>query len=349
MFRPILCFTSLASGLIMLGACNDSTEPTSEAAAVPGSSDVTAVSADPNLAVAVNSWATRADMPSTARFSLTTAVVENPAGESVLYAMGGASASGGSLSRVQAYNVATNTWTYRAPLPVPMYSTNGAGVINGKIYISGGVSGDKNYRKELYVYDPATNRWTRKQDPPNSQWGGVTGVLNNALYVLTCEGEEDCLADRFTARLTLYRYDPAADQWVFLSVTPFGIGPQAMGGFIGGKLYVTGPSGVLGAYDPATNQWTTKAPPPDERWAGAGVTVGAKLYIIGGKHRASDGSFKDVRTTLVYDPASNSWTTKAPMPTLRTGIAGSRVFVNGQPRIEIVGGPRPGNNLQYTP
>jgi N-acetylneuraminic acid mutarotase len=66
-------------------------------------------------------------------------------------------------------------------------------VIGGKIYVSGGrVSGDKRCLQTLFVYDPATNRWTRKQDMPNVAWGGVTGVLNDQLYVLTCEVQEDC-------------------------------------------------------------------------------------------------------------------------------------------------------------
>jgi hypothetical protein len=37
------------------------------------------------------------------------------------------------------------------------------------------------------------------------------------------------------------------------------------------------------------------------------------------------------------------------MPTLRLGIAATRVVLNGKARIEVVGGPKPGNNLQYLP
>ncbi|HEX6107557.1 MAG TPA: kelch repeat-containing protein, partial [Gemmatimonadales bacterium] len=70
------------------------------------------------------------------------------------------------LRKVTAYNVATNTWTDRRPLPVPLAWSNGAGVINGKIYVSGGFSetGDALPTRALYVYDPGTNTWTRKRD-----------------------------------------------------------------------------------------------------------------------------------------------------------------------------------------
>jgi N-acetylneuraminic acid mutarotase len=92
----------------------------------------------PDLAATANQWITRADMPSGARRDLATAVVTNAAGNSILYAIGGRTLTGGSLSRVQAYNTATNTWSWKASLPVPLYWTNGAAVIGGKIYISGG-------------------------------------------------------------------------------------------------------------------------------------------------------------------------------------------------------------------
>jgi hypothetical protein len=37
------------------------------------------------------------------------------------------------------------------------------------------------------------------------------------------------------------------------------------------------------------------------------------------------------------------------MPSPRTGISASKVFLNGQPLIEVIGGAAPGNNLQYVP
>jgi hypothetical protein len=37
------------------------------------------------------------------------------------------------------------------------------------------------------------------------------------------------------------------------------------------------------------------------------------------------------------------------MPSPRADIAASQVRLNGQARIEVVGGSVPGNNLQYVP
>jgi N-acetylneuraminic acid mutarotase len=324
---------------LTLAACSE------DAITEPSSTEVFDQTA---LAVATtsNQWVTRADMPSGTRRDLATAVVTNSAGQSVLYAIGGKTPTGGSLSRVQAYNAATNTWSWKASLPVPLYWTNGAGVIGGKIYISGGRTSARGLSFGLYVYDPATNTWARKRDMPNTTFRGITGVINNKLYVLTGCDQEDC---QFFDPIAFYRYDPATDQWETL-LEPTNWHGWGMGGTIGGKLYVTGGRAALDVYDPATNQWTSRAPMPLRRWMAAGATLGAKLYVIGGFQENADGSIvSGVRTTSVYDPATNSWTNKAPMPTARSGIAASRVVVNGKARLEVVGGARPGNNLAYIP
>jgi N-acetylneuraminic acid mutarotase len=155
--------------------------------------------------------------------------------------------------------------------------------------------------------------------------------------------------------LAVYRYNPATDQWTTVATSPFK-SEAPVGAAINRKLYFVsdrGPNFVemttqLTEYDPATNTWTTKAPPPKPRFGGAAVALGAKLYLIDGFEKQSDGSFKQVRTVRVYDPATNMWSTRAPLPEMRSGSA-SRVTLNGKARIELVGGPAPGNNLQYAP
>lgn len=99
-------------------------------------------------------------------------------------------------------------------------------------------------------------------------------------------------------------------------------------------------------FDPTTNQWTTKAPLPRERWSGAGVAIQGKLYVIGGLSHNTDGTLSVLRTTSVYDPAVDTWTKKAPLPSSLDSLTGSRVVLNGEPRIEVMVG---NTNLQYLP
>jgi hypothetical protein len=146
-----------------LGCRDDTGSPTEPASATPAHT--------PEAAATSDTWITRANMWGTERWGLATAGVKNAAGQSILYAIGGKTAPGatsGSLSKVQGYNVATNKWVNRASLPSPSFWTNGAGVIDGKIYVSGGLARRDAYQLALFMYDPVVDRWTAKRDMPST-------------------------------------------------------------------------------------------------------------------------------------------------------------------------------------
>jgi N-acetylneuraminic acid mutarotase len=82
------------------------------------------------------------------------------------------------------------------------------------------------------------------------------------------------------------------------------------------------PTGVVEAYDAASNSWTTKARMPTQRSKATARTVNGVLYVIGGYNAATN---TDVATVEAYDPATNSWSTKAPMPTARSHAASAAV------------------------
>ena len=83
--------------------------------------------------------------------------------------------------------------------------------------------------------------------------------------------------------------------------------------------------------------WTLKGGMPTPRGlAGAGI-VNGMLYVVGGffANPATNESYV-LNTLAVYDPATNTWTTKTPMPTARYGLAVG--VVNGV--LFAVGGTR---------
>ena len=363
--RPWL-YTALGGlAAAALASCGEETTQPNPA----GDEKVTA----PELAVASNTWITRRDMWSTERTDFATATVPNATGQSVVYVIGGRGASNVGLTTVMAYNVATNTWTLRAPLPWSLYGANKAGVINGKIYVAGGYT-HGTWTNALYVYDPAKNSWVRKSMPsiyqsPDGEFeefaagGGVTGVIGGQLYVLAeCIGKggwyyDDCEVNPATL---LLRYNPVTDRWTKLAPPPVGsyagLGISGMAGVIGGKLYVVGcgralycGEGLLAVYNPATNTWTEKRGLGRRRYGAASVVHAGKLYLFGGTRFNADGTSEVLRANIAYDPTTDRWTNYAPLPTARTGLGGSRVTLNGQPRLEVIGGSRPGNNLQYIP
>jgi N-acetylneuraminic acid mutarotase len=341
----------LALGAFGLTACTDETTTEPSRAAEPNPTA-------PELAVASNTWLTKRDMPF-GRLDLTTAVVPNASGQSILYAIGGSGEHGFSLDSVHAYNVATNTWSRKARLPSRLKATNGTGVINGKIYVSGGLYRDEWSHGDdpfgtLYVYDPRTNTWTQKAYMPESGARGVTGVIDGKLYVVSTCYEAvpdeyyfdtcDAVEGGRSRATNFFRYNPVTDRWARL---PRPRGDYHMGGVLYGKLYVTDGKKVE-AYDPSTNQWTTKASGPQGRAYSAVTVLWGRLYLMGGWAEMPTG-WQVVRTMAVYHPLTDKWTTAAPMPTARSNVAASRVDLNGKPRVEVVGGNAPGNNLQYVP
>jgi N-acetylneuraminic acid mutarotase len=336
-------------GSLALAACGD--DPVQPNAAEPPSADAA-------LAVDSNSWLRRADLWGMERWDHAVATVTDAAGHSIVYVIGGRSASGGSLTKVMAYDVSTNTWTLKAPLPVPRYSTNGAAVINGKIFVSGGRKNGWAYNPpsdQSYMYDPGTDTWTRKQNLPDGGDQGFTGLIGGKLYVLSRCLEpppmdyywDDC----DPPRANFFRYNRVKDQWTTLPSPANTYTTGGTAGVIGGKFYVAGGTS-LEVYDPATNRWASRKPPP--RFLGfssTGTAADGKLYVFGGigLRNEQSGSVDTLRTTTIYDPATDSWTTGRPLPTPRSGAAATRIFFNGQVGIQVVGGSRPGNNLQYFP
>ena len=68
---------------------------------------------------------------------------------------------------------------------------------------------------------------------------------------------------------------------------------------------------------------------PAHGYPAVGV-INGKLYVAGGRNAAGTA----VATLHVYDPATNTWSTKAAMPSARFGAAGQ--VING--KLYVVGG-----------
>ena len=343
----------LTLGALGLAACGEETTQPNTAVDQPTA---------PQFAVTSNSWLTRRNMPLDMVFQAT-AVVPNAAGQSILYVFGGAKTDGfldnpgnpAPMGEVRAYNVATNSWAWKRDMPAVRYEMN-AGVIKGKIYVPGGFREGGRPTASLYVYDPASDTWTRKRDMPAPGGAGVTGVIAGKLYVVTFNS---LFRDPWTDPVAnFFRYDPARDSWtrlpspVYSRENSFGGNPGGEG-VINDKLYLIGEVGTVRVYDPVTNQWTKKGS-YGMQLLGRTVPMLSRLYVFGGAGEWYSGIY-------IYDPVRDTWTSKPLLTHFAWhgtyGLAAAKVFLNGQPRVEVVGGQRdypglfgtPGNNQQYIP
>ena len=112
---------------------------------------------------------------------------------------------------------------------------------------------------------------------------------------------------------------------------------------VDGKIYVIGgQEGVspyealptVEVYDPTTNTWEVKTPMSTPRWGVIAAVVNDKIYAIGGRGGTFEGGHYALGAVEEYDPKTNIWTYKTPMPTPR-GWAGGSVIDD---TIFVVGG-----------
>jgi N-acetylneuraminic acid mutarotase len=106
---------------------------------------------------------------------------------------------------------------------------------------------------------------------------------------------------------------------------------------IGGDQFVANsvPSGLVEVYDPAKDAWERKADMPTARGFFGTAVVDGYIYAIGGSPNMNEHD-PGIAVVEVYDPATDTWTRKADMPTPRADLTASAV--NG--KIYAIGGTR---------
>ena len=152
----------------------------------------------------------------------------------------------------------------------------------------------------------------------------------------------------------VFEYDPATDKWTRKKDMPVKVHHQAQAAY-NGKLYgfggctraITGEGGVTNSWewDPVTDNWRALAPMPVKRCSAVADEVGGKIYLIGGLEPMENGLGTRVSgRNEMYDPATNTWTPRSPMPTTRNhAMSGA---VNG--KIYVLGGRLAAGNIPVT-
>lgn len=119
---------------------------------------------------------------------------------------------------------------------------------------------------------------------------------------------------------------------------------------VNGLLYVAGgrnPSGdalkTLQVYNPASNGWTTKASMIGIRVGAFSGVINGQFYVAGGTS-GSGSSTIGLNTVESYNPATNTWTARAPLPATRS--FGASAVVNGI--WYVIGGDSNGSGLTGT-
>jgi len=196
---------------------------------------------------------------------------------------------------------------------------------------------------------PPQGKWIRLAPLPQAT-GELLGVaINGKLYA--AQG----LLPGFKPAGLVYEYDPARDAWTQKKPMPHPVHHAAVTA-VNGKMYLFGgfdlpasgppgwnPVNDVWEYDPATDGWQSRAPMPTARGGSLAAVVSGKIYVIGGAGPMPDASTPVIRprqpqrslgTVEEYDPTTNKWRARAPMPTPCNHMGGEAV--NG--KIYVIGG-----------
>jgi N-acetylneuraminic acid mutarotase len=208
-------------------------------------------------------------------------------------------------------------WSTKAPMPTARNLLSTC-VVDGKLYTIGGSLSPTTSTLIVEVYDPATNSWTKKADLPQAICGLAACAVNDKIYVF---GGATSVFGAVSS--SVYIYDPVSDAWTKKVDMPTARA-YLSASVVNGKIYVIGgaPSVFSPAYktveeyDPATDTWIRKADMPTARCTHSAGVMDGKIYAIGGMV-GGPTPWKGLSVVEAYDPATDTWTRKADMPTRR--------------------------------
>lgn len=157
----------------------------------------------------------------------------------------------------------------------------------------------------------AEDFWTTKEPMPTARIGLGAAVVDGKIYAIGGYNGSYLGTNEL--------YDPDTDMWVTKAPIPT---PRSNFGtaVVDNKIYVIGgtlgnqvETGVNEVYDPVTDTWENRTAMPTPRMGLDANVVNGKIYLIGGGDAAGFSIF-NFGENEVYDPATDTWTTKEPIP-----------------------------------
>lgn len=230
---------------------------------------------------------------------------------------------------------ASANWEYVSTMPEPL-GYFGLTQVDGNVFVFGGTNWDRYPLSTNVVrkFDPATLTWhTVSPFPEPVQQAAIT--LGQKVYIFGgARTEQD---GTHIVLSSTWEYDTVTDQWTQKTDMP---APRMFSGvaLLNNRFYVVGgsPSDGGGAqntlflYDPQLDSWSEAAPMPTARYGPGVVASQGKIFVFGGN--AGVG----LSVVEVYDPLTNTWSTREDMTINRWFDFNSVLEKDG--KIYLVGG-----------
>jgi len=239
------------------------------------------------------------------------------------------------------------TWTAVTPCPVPRFEASGV-VVNGELWVMGGfLSTMLNVTNQVDIYDPVADHWRLGPELPGAETHmGVVSVSDGFVLVGGFQGN---VLDRITTA-GVWRYRTANAAWEAAPDLPT---PRAavFAALVGNTVHAAGGLGPDGNTDAREHlvwdagsgiAWSAAAPLANPRNHGGGAATHGSFFAISGRHGWDEVGGDDPALDA-FDPATDSWTSRAPMPVPRSEIGAATVTMSDG-RLLVVGGSIPGKN-----
>jgi N-acetylneuraminic acid mutarotase len=275
--------------------------------------------------------------------SVTLAIAPNPA-----YVVGSTSPASVTIVDNDAAPGTTLSWAAVASTTVGRSEAMGA-VVNGKLYLFGGYV-DTTFKPTNRgdVYDPATNKWTQIASLPFGVSHMGTVAVGDSIYF--AGGYPATSTNQTFSTTAVWRYDTTTNQFSDLPKLPAARGGGALAA-VGRVLHFFGGSDSSRRdaaqhwqldLDNLSAGWVARAPLPVATNHVAGVALNGLIYAIGGQQNQDSAAIQRAEVQ-VYDPATDTWSARAPLPLARSHITSSTFVRNG--KILVLGGLGPGNRV----
>ena len=229
-------------------------------------------------------------------------------GGNFIYAAGGGSPD---IMNAYKYDIANNTWTAIANLPVAM-KYHGGSFVSGKFHVVGGY----NTANAHYAYDPATNTWAALAAVPVAIYFSTFSITGNGVKLFSIGGGGGY--GTWPATNAVQIYDPGTDTWSQETTLPLANGLNSADYVGGGISYSAG--GYTGVFH-------------NEAFKGTGFPV---PYDPNSPGAVTNYTVSNNGATLMASLAWTNPTVTAGGATL-TELTGIRIYRDGTMLTELTG------------
>ncbi|MBL8016896.1 MAG: T9SS type A sorting domain-containing protein, partial [Ignavibacteria bacterium] len=235
-----------------------------------------------------------------------------------LYSIGGVSSASVYLTTNERYDIRSNSWVLRAPLPSAAAFGKAVGYQDSLIYFAGGTNGSVVYNN-VWVYNANTNTWRTASPLPGTRFGGafsrsgdtliyVGGADLSVFYATTYRGVIS-QADRSVITWTAGANFPAGVMYR-MDAHPWGCKGVIVTGGSSTSAF-TSVSAVAYSYSPGSNTWTSLTNKPTAWTCGQSGSVRLagdiwKLVCASGYSGSGNITATEVFTDTLCPTATNT-------------------------------------------